>query len=259
MASAVPTSLPESKGLAIPYASFLGKDNSMEHISSQMNQLSLRVTLNHLQTLPQNHNNINFDPAYKPKVEVLIAYDANHIAVKFYVCERYVRAKYTKQQDPVYRDSCVEFFLSHSMDNSNYYNLEFSCIGTILAMVGPKGVPPAQRKPLPKEMLDQIRILSSLGNKPFEEKELKEGECWELTVVIPTICFGLDPHTPKKLHDLDPLSNHSLQLHANSYKCGDELTRPHWISLFPIVTSQPNFHRADAFQPLVLCPPISCS
>jgi hypothetical protein len=39
---------------------------------------------------------------------------------------------------------------------------------------------------------------------------------------------------------------------ANFYKCGDELSVPHYISWAPIEAEKPNFHRPDCFGKMVL-------
>ncbi|MBR3471266.1 MAG: hypothetical protein IKH22_01600, partial [Prevotella sp.] len=35
------------------------------------------------------------------------------------------------------------------------------------------------------------------------------------------------------------------------YKCGDCLSVPHYLSLFPITTERPDFHRPEFFQDIV--------
>ena len=63
-----------------------------------------------------------------------ISHDEQHIYLKYFVQESNIKAVYKKFNDPVFEDSCVEFFIS--FDKGNYYNLEFNCIGTILGAYG---------------------------------------------------------------------------------------------------------------------------
>eukprot|EP00041_Stephanoeca_diplocostata_P007261 m.101417 g.101417 ORF g.101417 m.101417 type:complete len:91 (-) comp16806_c0_seq5:2422-2694(-) len=63
---------------------------------------------------------------------------------------------------------------------------------------------------------------------------------WTLAVAIPKEAFGLSAG--------DDMSACGLKF--NSYKCGDSLPTPHWVTLFPIDTTTPDFHRPDGFQPM---------
>ena len=69
------------------------------------------------------------DFSYLPKVNFRIAHTEDEILLKYYVKEEHIRALETRTNGEVYKDSCVEFFVSP--DGENYYNFEFSCIGTI--------------------------------------------------------------------------------------------------------------------------------
>src|ERR1700744_2491546 len=64
-------------------------------------------------------------PAYYdiPKVSFTIAYGVDTIFIKYNVEEHEMLARYRKTNDPVYKDSCVEFFIA--FDDKTYYNLEF--------------------------------------------------------------------------------------------------------------------------------------
>jgi len=72
-------------------------------------------------------------PAHFPRTRAKVLYDANSIYVMFSVSDRYVRAAAKKCQDPVCRDSCVEFFFTPGADISKgYFNMETNCGGVIL-------------------------------------------------------------------------------------------------------------------------------
>jgi hypothetical protein len=134
----------------------------------------------------------------------------------------------------LYTDSCVEFFVSPD-DRQTYYNFEFNCIGTPLMR---HNVRPHEGLRATPGLLDAILTRSSLGNQPFE---CMEGDfAWQLTVAIPCACFFAHP-----LRDW-----RGQTLWANCYKCGDELSEPHYLSLFPIHASKPNFHLPEFFQEL---------
>ncbi|RYZ48127.1 MAG: hypothetical protein EOO14_22575, partial [Chitinophagaceae bacterium] len=67
-----------------------------------------------------------------PVVQFAIAYGENGIYLQYDVEEDFIRAENGRVNDPVYQDSCVEFFIS--LDGGDtYYNFEFNSIGTVLA------------------------------------------------------------------------------------------------------------------------------
>jgi hypothetical protein len=169
--------------------------------------------------------------SYKPKALVNMGYNDAELFLKFTVEEESVRAIYTENNSKVSKDSCCELFISPD-SNDCYYNFELSCIGTML--MGYRKMGEAATRPS-TEIMEQVRRQSSLGKHPFD---VKEGLfCWTLTVAIPLGAFFA--------HKLTCLKKCNFT--ANIYKCGDELPKPHYLSLFPINTDKPSFHRPDYF------------
>ncbi|MDR0711173.1 MAG: hypothetical protein LBF67_02340 [Prevotellaceae bacterium] len=172
---------------------------------------------------------------YTPKVEVKVAHTPSHLLLRYEVQENSIRARYTQHNQRVWTDSCVEFFASLD-GNQTYYNFEFSCIGTPLLRYN---VRPREGDMASPQTLNDILTHSSLGKQPIEE--VRNGEfSWQLIVAIPHAAFFA--------HRLTDLKKQTFS--ANFYKCGDELTEPHYLSLFPIHTPTPNFHTPEFFQPL---------
>ena len=168
---------------------------------------------------------------YKPKAAVNIGYNETELFLKFSIEEESIRAIYTENNSRVSEDSCCELFISPD-SNDCYYNFEFSCIGTLLMGYRKMGNPATRPS---AELMDKVRRQSSLGNQPFG---LTEGlHHWTLTVAIPLEAFFM--------HKLTCLKEKILAV--NLYKCGDGLTKPHYLSLFPINTEKPSFHRPDYF------------
>ena len=167
---------------------------------------------------------------YKPETKFKIARSEDSLFIYFNVVENNVKAMYTADQDPVWQDSCVEFFCTLPGQNF-YYNFEFNCIGTCL--VTAREGRDENVRPFADDQLKQIERYASLGKKPFDEKN--ERTAWELCVKIPFTLIGINE---KKLPE---------KLCANFYKCGDETTVPHYVSWSPIKTENPDFHRPEFF------------
>ena len=172
---------------------------------------------------------------YCPQFDVAIAHDGDNIYIHYRVTEQSVRAVAEKDQDAVWQDSCVEFFSKPSAGCKNYYNVECNCTGKILLATGPVR---ENRERAPEEVTSAIKRWASLGEAPFDERM---GETsWQVALIIPRTTYFKDEVT-----SLDGL--HAL---ANFYKCGDKLTVPHFISMYPIDAKKPDFHRPDCFREL---------
>lgn len=168
--------------------------------------------------------------AYKPITYFNIARSNDSLFIKFSVYGSMLRAIYSNDQDPVYEDSCVDFFCM-PVDAERYTNFEFNCIGTCKA---------SSRKgrnedlvPFSPEKMMTIKRFPSMGRRAFNEMEgMFE---WELTVKIPFILMDIDPdHLPEKLL-------------GNFYKCADGTDSPHYVTWSPVKTEKPDFHRPEFF------------
>lgn len=167
--------------------------------------------------------------SYAPKTKFNVARSENDLFIHFRVTEKGVRALHLIDQEPVWKDSCVEFFVKPP-NAEKYLNFEFNCIGTCLA---------TRRKsredgvvPLSTEEMQSIVRYSSLAKKKVD---LKSSTSWQLTVKI-----------PMSLIDMDIVTNFAI-LYGNFYKCGDETATPHYVSWSVISTEQPDFHQPDYF------------
>jgi len=183
------------------------------------------------QTISNPIDNVNWkNYSYKPLVDFRIGHTGTEIWLKYNVQEKHILALETRINGEVYKDSTVEFFIS--VDGRNYYNFEFSCIGTIHLAFGPGR---GNRNRVNPELIKKIEIESSLGNQPFEEKTGNFN--WEIMIRIPITCFEFD-----SLKTFD-----ALQASANFYKCGDATSEPHYISWNPVETQNPDYHRPEFF------------
>ncbi len=174
---------------------------------------------------------------YRPLTTVTLAHDGEKIFVDFFVRCNYLRAVNTADNSPVHQDSCVEFFVAPH-DRTPYYNFEFNCIGTLSAALR---YDRHNSTPLTPEQLSQVERYASCGQRPFNE--LEGLFSWNLTFAIPLSLIGLK------------WENEPITLMGNFYKCADLTSTPHFLSWAPISTEQPDFHRPEFFQPIILDTP----
>lgn len=161
---------------------------------------------------------------YAPQCQFQIAHTESHIVLHYHIVEEYVRASFMRHNDEIWKDSCVEFFISLD-DRKTYYNFEFNLIGS--GIIGYGSINKEERARLNSEIIDQVRTFSTI----------RGGECakaWNIILVIPTEILELKNIGGKKLH-------------ANFYKCGDDLPNPHFLSWSAIKTDSPNFHLPKFF------------
>ena len=170
---------------------------------------------------------------YRPPVEVKLCYSRSFLHVRFRVGERRVRVKYLKFQDPVYKDSCVEFFIDAFPESRlGYVNFETNAAGTLLAAFGPDRF---NRKPLWPEDLGGFDVSASVAG-PLDGEH--GGDTWTLEYRVPLALF-------RKIYALEVRPGHRAA--ANFYKCGDETEFPHYGAWSRIDTPSPDFHRPDFF------------
>lgn len=161
---------------------------------------------------------------YKPKVEVYAGYNYKYLWLHFNVEKDYMRIVGKNDQDTVYQDACVEFFIQVG---DNYRNFEFNCIGVCLSAIGPDR---HSRTRLDAENLSRIIRYPSLdpNNPPVEGSQ----QDWSLTVGIPLDIIELEPEKTFR---------------CNFYKCGDKTKIPHYVTWSPINIPAPDFHRPEYF------------
>ncbi len=211
--------------LNIPFISALRTEWTLDDVDAQMDQLPTQ-SLDHL---------LWSNDGYEPQVYFSIAYSQKAIFLKFTVLENHVQMVYNNINDPVYKDTCVEFFISISND-INYYNLEFNGKGTCSIGYGSNKF---DRKDLPADIIASIGTQSKLWSMNGDF-----AYCWDLTLVIPVNIF---------IHHKD-LNLAGLTCRLNFYKCGDELPQPHFIAWNKVESEQPNFHLPDFFGKALFLP-----
>lgn len=176
---------------------------------------------------------INWDKfQYRPEVKFRIAHSNNQIWLKYYVKEKSILAQVTKTNGGVANDSCVEFFFDPQA-NRNYYNFEFSCIGTTHLAYGSQR---SERVFVDPQIIErEVLVESSLGTKSFKENTGEHS--WEMTIIIPASVLVHDSGIQLK----------GLTTKANFYKCGNKTAEAHYLSWNTVGTERPDFHRPEFF------------
>ena len=173
--------------------------------------------------------------SYVPEVSFSIGHDNKCLFIKYYVLEAIVKTTYNKPNDPVYKDSCVEFFIAFNGETA-YYNFEFNAIGTCKLNFGTNR---HNRKIISEKVIGTIKYLATLQNQ--QGQDVKQGIQWDLTLMIPVEAFSA--------HKIYSLSGKNCSV--NFYKCGDDLPVPHFLSWNNIESVSPDFHLPEYFGSLI--------
>jgi hypothetical protein len=162
------------------------------------------------------------------KTHAALGWESALLKLEFSVQEDQIRALET---DPclVHQDSCVEFFFSLPGEEK-YYNIEVNPVGVLLIAQGAgrtnrQDLTPAYRKSI---LVDG----SFVAERPFDVS----GSSWTIELRIPREIFGCK--------NWDSLADKPT---GNLFKCGDGLTRPHYLSWAPLTSVDPDFHRPGDF------------
>lgn len=172
---------------------------------------------------------------YLPQVEVAIAHNGQNILVHYRVTDKTATGTIENDMGRVYTESCCEIFL---WDDAlqQYYNIETNCIGSILMQCG--GSRGSRREKASAETLALIDRWASLGRKSVGT--IEHETTWELALVIPV----------QALWKTTVSTLGGKRFKANVYYCSETGPEHHYVSLFPINTPSPDFHRPEFFRPL---------
>jgi len=183
---------------------------------------------------------------HRPPTHAKLVYCPAGLCGIFRVHDRFVRCLHTRFQDPVCRDSCVEFFVQPRPDGG-YFNFEFNCGGALLAayILDPTRVPGGFRefKPLAAAEARHIAVASTLP--PVVAPEIAAETLWHLGFFIP---FGV---LRAFAGELDLSGRNPWR--ANFFKCADDSSHPHWGAWAPVDAL--NFHLPRCFGTLDFQPP----
>ncbi len=175
-------------------------------------------------------------PDHFPFTQAKMAYDDHAVYIIFRVEDQYVKAVHSQNQDPVCRDSCVEFFFSPEDDIKNgYFNLEMNCGGTMLFNHQIKRA--TEVVLISDSDMHQVKVAHTMPR--IVNEEISKKTTWVVEYSIPfSILSNYQTATSPEAGDV---------WRANFYKCGDRTSHPHWLTWAPVDYPKPNFHLPQFF------------
>ncbi len=178
---------------------------------------------------------------YAPEVQVRIFHTERVLYLYYHVPEKSVTIRHTTFGSPVYKDSCVEFFLNpFPAQSDRYFNMEFNALGTMLVGVGSDG-DDTKRYYLREDEVRGLKAVSTIA-RPVTGNH--GSDHWRLYLRIPKEVFEKQYGLPFT----DPTAI------ANFYKCGDETQWEHYGAWNRVINPTPNFHLPQWFGELRFAP-----
>ncbi len=170
---------------------------------------------------------------YAPRTTAQMVYIEGYGFVLRMTCyETEPLATYRTYMDPVYKDSCMEFFADY-LGDGRYINLEMNANGALLSCVG------ADRH-------ERTPVAELTGGDIFPVAARRTDDRWFVTAHIPlellTAILGVPTIAVKP----------GFTFRGNFYKCGDDTEFVHYGMWDPVGTEKPDFHCPAYFGTLVV-------
>lgn len=169
-------------------------------------------------------SNYKWTEGYAPEAYAQLIYvEDKGFALRMTAVESAPKAVYGNYNDPVYKDSCLEFFVNFN-NGDKYMNFEMNSNGAFLAAVRSD-----RKNKTPIDML-----------APLPEVSPSKGEgTWTVEVFYSNELIG-------KLFGKSTFAP-GESFKGNFYKCGDETEIPHFGMWSPVDNETPDFHRPEFF------------
>lgn len=181
------------------------------------------------------------DNGYRPYAEAKLTFlPGVGFALRMACAETAPRAMYHDYNDPVYTDSCLEFFAAWADStptadgrfDTRYMNMEMNANGALLSCIG-------------EGRGSRVPVLTAAGELPRVTADVRS-DGWSVTALIPLELL-------ERLYSLPAETFRSgYRFHGNFYKCGDETPQPHYGMWSPVLTATPDFHRPEFFGEFIL-------
>ena len=165
------------------------------------------------------------------KMKSQICCDENGLYVHLRAWEKDIRAELHAPMSMVCEDSCMEFFFRPVEGDLRYFNLEINPNGQMYIGFG-------------HNMGDLIRLALQDEDGTLQKTCRYTEDGWEVFYTFPvSVIRVFFPGYELKS---------GMKIYANSYKCGDETVKPHFIAWNPVDVVVPSFHEPEHFGLMVL-------
>ncbi|MCM1365526.1 MAG: carbohydrate-binding family 9-like protein [Ruminococcus sp.] len=168
---------------------------------------------------------------YRPKNAFQMCFvGGKGIYVRMKTDEKVLRVSCRGRDEPVYEDSCMEFFFMPVAAREEYINIEVNPIGAYLSQFGSG-----------KE--NRVFVKSLTNVQPTVHSEITR-DGWQTEIFIPCgLFFELNG---------EEFTACAGEYCGNFYKCGDKTDTAHYGSFAPMTDLPPGFHNPKLFAKIIV-------
>ncbi|MBO5290657.1 MAG: hypothetical protein J6B35_03625 [Clostridia bacterium] len=167
---------------------------------------------------------------YRPDTYFKIGVVNDELVAVLKCYEESPKAEYINRDDPVYLDSCLEFFVAPVENREEYINVEMNSKGAFLCEFG-KLKPERCFASEITSLSPEVETFTSVDDN---------GSFWGVKVRLAKDFISA-------LYKTDKKNIMFKEIRANFYKCGDECATPHYLAFSPVTTLPPGFHNPECF------------
>lgn len=176
---------------------------------------------------------------YRPKSEARVVYTERGFHVYLISYEKEIMATCKNMNDPVYRDSCMEFFFKPNPENDGrYMNFEINPFGTLNLGIGKDRFDRNKITDVLSEIFNIYPSVTKISLQNFS------GPFWYIRYLIP---FDFIESRYGKLS-----FRSGMKMTGNFYKCAEDTAYPHFGCWSKVISKTPDFHRPECFGSLIL-------
>ncbi|MGN0526249.1 MAG: carbohydrate-binding family 9-like protein [Acutalibacteraceae bacterium] len=169
------------------------------------------------------------DIPYRPRVLFKMGVVDGSLTARLKRYEREPKTTYTERNQPVYEDSCLEFFFNPFEDKKEYINIECNS-STYLSQFGDG----KQGRVYVSDITDIEPRINRFGGRD------ENGFFWGVAITVTKEFISAVYKT-----DINTIDFNCVK--ANFYKCGDKCNTPHFVAFNPVTTLPPGFHNPSCF------------
>lgn len=176
---------------------------------------------------------------YMPETEARVVYTERGFHVLMTSNESKIMGTRENFNDPVSRDSCMEFFFMPDPEKDRrYLNFELNPIGTLLLGIGKNRFERTKITDANPEMFSISHSVTKESIKDFS------GPSWSVRYFIPFSFINRFYGTVE--------FKSGKAMSGNFYKCAEDTDLPHFGSWNIVKNHIPDFHRPECFGSLIL-------
>ncbi len=159
-----------------------------------------------------------------PAAFARVCWQPDALLVRLTALESDPKITYRQPNDPVYQDSCLEFFIAPLPDRPAFCDFELNAAGTLLVGHYHNG---------------DFGLIDPAHRPDFAPRAVRLPDRWQVTFTIPAAF--LESRFPGFCYAAgEPVG-------ANFYKCGDHTAAPHYACWSPIHSEKPDFFHPECF------------